>query len=114
MFEKLKPAHTKLLCSYVDVDVELVLVDNQDNVLIANNAPIVASVKSSQVRYTGTIELEDGTVFRTVRIKDLPDGADTNSYMVRDSDTEGTVKSRAMDEATLDELWKSTPAEGEV
>lgn len=114
MFEKLKPAHTKLLCSYVDVDVDLVIVDNQDNVLIANNAPIVASVKSSQVRYTGTIELEDGTVVRTVRIKDLPDGGDVNSYMVRDSDTEGTVKSRAMDEATLDELWDSTPAEGEV
>jgi hypothetical protein len=34
--------------------------------------------------------------------------------MVRDSDTEGTVKSRAMDEQTLDELWDSTPAEGEV
>lgn len=114
MFENLKPAHTKLLCSYVDVDVELVLVDNQDNVLIANNAPIVASVKSSQVRYTGTIELEDGTVVRTVRIKDLPDGGDVNSYMVRDSDTEGTVKSLSMDEQTLDELWDSTPAEGDV
>lgn len=114
MFEKLKPAHTKLLCSYVDVDVELVLVDNQDNVLIANNAPVVASVKSSQIKYTGTIELEDGTVVRTVRVKDLPDGGDVNSYMVRDSDTEGTVKSRAMDKQTLDELWDSTPAEREV
>ena len=114
MFEKLKPAHTKLLCSYVDVDIELVLVDDQNDVLrAANNVPLVASVRSSDIGYTGTIALEDGTTARTVRIKDLPDAGEDNGYMVRDSEEGGTTKTRGYTDEEIDDLWDSTPAEGD-
>lgn len=97
-------------------EVDTVLIDNGGNLMVTSQQKVVKVSLKGDARYQTTpihVDGVPGTV-DGIRIKDLPDGGDVNSYMVRDSDTEGTVKSRAMDEATLDELWDSTPAEGEV
>lgn len=98
------------------IEREVLLADNLGNIVITpNSVPVRVKLTGPSVPSIPVIETEwNGVPVDAVRIKDLPDGGDVNSYMVRDSDTEGTVKSRAMDEATLDELWDSTPAEGEV
>jgi hypothetical protein len=98
-----------------NIEREVLLADNLGNIVITpNSVPVRVKLAGPSVPSIPVIETEwNGVPVDAVRIKDLPDGGDVNSYMVRDSDTEGTVKSRAMDEATLDELWDSTPAEGE-
>ena len=98
-----------------NIEREVLLADNRGNIVITpQSVPVRVKLTGSAVPTIPVIETEwNGVPVDAVRIKDLPDGADTNGYMVRDSDTEGTVKSRAMDEAALDELWDSTPAEGE-
>ena len=99
-----------------NIEREVLLADNLGNIVITpQSVPVRVKLTGSAVPTIPVIETEwNGVPVDAVRIKDLPDGADTNGYMVRDSDTEGTVKSRAMDEAALDELWDSTPAEGDV
>lgn len=109
----------KLLIFVADdstISREVLLADNLGNIVVTpNSVPVRVKLTGPSVPSIPVIETEwNGVPVDAVRIKDLPDGGDVNSYMVRDSDTEGTVKSRAMDEATLDELWDSTPAEGEV
>lgn len=109
----------KLLVFVADdsnIEREVLLADNLGNIVITpQSVPVRVKLTGSAVPTIPVIETEwNGVPVDAVRIKDLPDGADTNGYMVRDSDTEGTVKSRAMDEQTLDELWDSTPAEVEV
>ena len=109
----------KLLIFVADdstIEREVLLADNLGNIVVTpNSVPVRVKLAGPSVPSIPVIETEwNGVPVDAVRIKDLPDGGDVNSYMVRDSDTEGTVKSRAMDEATLDELWDSTPAEGEV
>jgi len=109
----------KLLIFVADdstIERDVLLADNLGNIVITpNSVPVRVKLTGPSVPSIPVIETEwNGVPVDAVRIKDLPDGGDVNSYMVRDSDTEGTVKSRAMDEATLDELWDSTPAEGEV
>ena len=95
----------------------------RDVLLANNNGAIVVTPQSVPVRVVlrgpsvpsiPTITTEwNGVPVDAVRIKDLPAAGDTNGYFVRDSDTEGTTSTRAMDEQTLDDLWDSTPAEGE-
>lgn len=99
-----------------DIERDVLLADNLGNIVVSpQNVPVMVVLHGPSVTSIPTITTEwNGTPVDAVRIKDLPDAGVVNSYMVRDSDTEGTVKSRAMDEATLDELWDSTPAEGEV
>lgn len=99
-----------------NIEREVLLADNLGNIVITpQSVPVRVKLTGPTVPTIPVIETEwNGVPVDSVRIKDLPDGGDVNSYMVRDSDTEGTVKSRAMDEQTLDELWDSTPAEGEV
>jgi hypothetical protein len=99
-----------------NIEREVLLADNLGNIVITpNSVPVRVKLTGPSGPSIPVIETEwNGVPVDAVRIKDLPDGGDVNSYMVRDSDTEGTVKSRAMDEQTLDELWDSTPAEGEV
>lgn len=119
----------KLLGTYADNDNErkLIVVPASDRtisreVLLAdNNGAIVVTPQSVPVRVVlrgpsvpsiPTITTEwSGVPVDAVRIKDLPAAGDTNGYFVRDSDTEGTTSTRAMDEQTLDDLWNSTPAE---
>lgn len=112
------PAKRKLIlaAAYDDtIEREVLLADNLGDIVITpQSVPVRVKLTGPAVPTIPVIETEwNGVPVDAVRIKDLPDGADTNGYMVRDSDTEGTVKSRAMDEAALDELWDSTPAEGE-
>lgn len=112
-------AEGKLILLVADdsnIEREVLLADNLGNIVITpQSVPVRVKLTGPAVPTIPVIETEwNGVPVDAVRIKDLPDGADTNGYMVRDSDTEGTVKSRAMDEAALDELWDSTPAEGEV
>ena len=109
----------KLLTFVADdstIERDVLLADNIGNIVVTpNSIPVRVTLKGPSVPSIPTITTEwDGVKVDAVRVKDLPDGGDVNSYMVRDSDTEGTVKSRAMDEQTLDELWDSTPAEREV
>lgn len=119
----------KLLGTYADNDNErkLIVVPASDRtisreVLLAdNNGAIVVTPQSVPVRVVlrgpsvpsiPTITTEwNGVPVDAVRIKDLPASGDTNGYFVRDSDTEGTTSTRAMDEQTLDDLWNSTPPE---
>lgn len=109
----------KLLTFVADdstIEREVLLADNIGNIVVTpNSIPVRVTLKGPSVPSIPTITTEwNGVKVDAVRVKDLPDGGDVNSYMVRDSDTEGTVKSRAMDEQTLYELWDSTPAEREV
>ena len=109
----------KLLTFVADdstIERDVLLADNIGNIVVTpNSIPVRVTLKGPSVPSIPTITTEwNGVKVDAVRVKDLPDGGDVNSYMVRDSDTEGTVKSRAMDEKTLDELWDSTPAEMEV
>ena len=109
----------KLLTFVADdstIERDVLLADNIGNIVVTpNSIPVRVTLKGPSVPSIPTITTEwNGVKVDAVRVKDLPDGGDVNSYMVRDSDTEGTVKSRAMDEKTLDELWDSTPAEREV
>lgn len=109
----------KLLTFVADdstIERDVLLADNIGNIVVTpNSIPVRVTLKGPSVPSIPTITTEwNGVKVDAVRVKDLPDGGDVNSYMVRDSDTEGTVKSRAMDEKTLYELWDSTPAEREV
>lgn len=103
-----------LVADDYNIEREVLLADNLGNIVITpQSVPVRVKLTGPTVPTIPVIETEwNGVPVDAVRIKDLPDGADTNGYMVRDSDTEGTVKSRAMDVAALDELWDSTPAEG--
>lgn len=110
--------HKKLILAVandVNSEVDTVLIDNGGNLMVTSQQKVVKVALKGDARYQTTPIHVDGVpgTIEGIRVKDLPDGADTNGYMVRDSDTEGTVKSRAMDKAALDELWNSTPAEGE-
>lgn len=109
----------KLLTFVADdstIERDVLLADNIGNIVVTpNSIPVRVTLKGPSVTSIPTITTEwNGVKVDAVRVKDLPDGGDVNSYMLRDSDTEGTVKSRAMDEQTLYELWDSTPAEREV
>lgn len=111
--------HKKLILAVANdanSEVDIVLIDNGGHFILTSQQKVVKVSIKGDVRYQTTPVHMDGVpgTVDCIRIKDLPDGGDVNSYMVRDSDTEGTVKSRAMDESELDELWDSTPAEGEV
>ena len=111
--------HKKLILAIANdknSEVDTVLIDNGGHLIVTSQQKVVKVSLKGDARYqTMPIHVDGvpGTV-DGIRVKDLPDGGDVNSYMVRDSDTEGTVKSRAMDEQTLYELWDSTPAEREV
>ena len=97
------------------VEREVLLADNLGNIVVTpQSVPVRVKLQGSEVPNIPTIETEwQGVPVDAVRIKDLPDAGDLNSYMVRDSDSEGTVKTQAMNENTLDELWNTTPPEGE-
>lgn len=98
-----------------DIERDVLLADNLGNIVVSpQNVPVMVVLHGPSVTSIPTITTEwNGTPVDAVRIKDLPDAGEVNGYMVRDSESEGTVKSRAMDEQTLDDLWDSTPAEGE-
>ena len=109
----------KLLIFVADdstIEREVLLAENNGAIVIApNSVPVRVVLRGPSVPSIPTITTEwNGVPVDAVRIKDLPAAGDTNGYFVRDSDTEGTTSTRAMDEASLDELWNSTPAEGEV
>lgn len=112
LFDTVKPAHTKLLYAYKEVERELVVVDDSNNVVVVNdNTPIVASILSGHIVNPVPIELPSGENVLGIRVKDLPDAQNDEGYFVRDSEAGGTVKADAMDQATLDELWDTTDPE---
>lgn len=98
------------------IEREVLLADNNGAIVVTSQSvPVRVVLRGPSVPSIPTITTEwNGVPVDAVRIKDLPAAGDTNGDFVRDSDTEGTTSTRAMDEATLDELWDSTPAEGEV
>ena len=97
------------------IERDVLLADNNGAIVVTSQSvPVRVVLRGPSVPSIPTITTEwNGVHVDSVRIKDLPDAGDTNGYFVRDSDTEGTTSTRAMDEQTLDDLWDSTPAEGE-
>ena len=95
-----------------DSTVERTLVLANDGALpivTPNGVPVRAVVKGATVP---TIPVTiDGHQYDAVRIKDLPDAGNENGYMVRDSESGGTVKTDAIDAHGVDELWDSTEPE---
>lgn len=110
-------AQGRLLLAVADdstIEREVLLADNNGAIVITpQSVPVRVVLRGPSVPSIPTITTEwNGVPVDAVRIKDLPDAGDTNGYFVRDSDTEGTTSTRAMDEQALDELWDNTPAEG--
>lgn len=111
-------AQGRLLLAVADdstIERDVLLANNNGAIVVTpQSVPVRVVLRGPSVPSIPTITTEwNGVPADAVRIKDLPDAGDTNGYFVRDSDTEGTTSTRAMDEQTLDELWDSTPAEGE-
>lgn len=96
-----------------DSTVERTLVLADDNALpivTPQSVPVQAVVKGSTVP-TIPVTL-GGHQYDAVRIKDLPDaGAGENGFMVRDSESGGTVRADAIDAQGVDELWDATEPE---
>lgn len=76
------------------VEREVLLADNLGNIVVtAESVPVKVKLTGSSVPSIPLVETEwEGTTVDAVRIKDLPDASEYGSYMVRDSDTEGTTK----------------------
>ena len=92
------------------VERKLVLADDTARpVVTPQGVPVRAVVKGTTVP-TIPVSL-DGHQYDAVRIKDLPDAGTENGYMVRDSETFGTVKADAIDAQGVDELWDATEPE---
>lgn len=109
-------AQGRLILAVADdatIQREVLLADNNGAIVITpQSVPVRVVLQGPNVPSIPTITTEwNGVPVNAVRIKDLPAAGDTNGYFVRDSDTEGTTSTRAMDEQTLDNLWDSTPPE---
>ena len=109
-------AQGRILLAVADdstIEREVLLADDNGAIVVTpQSVPVRVVLRGPSVPSIPTITTEwNGVPVDAVRIKDLPAAGDTNGYFVRDSDTEGTTSTRAMDEQTLDDLWNSTPAE---
>lgn len=95
------------------IERDVLLADNIGNIVVTpQSVPVRVKLTGPSVPSIPVIETEwNGATVDAVRIKDLPDAGDWNSYFVRDSDVEGTVKTDAINDAKFDELWESTRAE---
>lgn len=76
------------------VEREVLLADNIGNIVVSSaGVPVKVKLTGSSAPSIQLVETEwEGTTVDAVRIKDLPDASEYGSYMVRDSDTEGTTK----------------------
>jgi hypothetical protein len=76
------------------VEREVLLADNLGNIVVSSaGVPVKVKLTGSSALSIPLVETEwEGTTVDAVRIKDLPDAGEYGSYMVRDSDTEGTTK----------------------
>lgn len=106
-------ADGKLMLAAADdsnIEREVLLADNLGNIVVSpQSVPVRVMLQGPSVPTIPVIETEwNGAPVDAVRIKDLPDAGDANGYFVRDSDSEGTVKTRAMTSGELDEIWDST------
>ena len=90
-------AEGKLMLMVADdstVEREVLLADNIGNIVVSSaGVPVKVKLTGSSAPSIQLVETEwKGTTVDAVRIKDLPDAGEYGSYMVRDSDTEGTTK----------------------
>ena len=109
-------ANGKLMLMVADdssIEREVLLADNLGNIVVSpQSVPVRVMLQGPSVPTIPVIETEwNGVPVDAVRIKDLPDAGDSNSYLVRDSDVEGTVKTDAYNDSEFERLWESTPAE---
>ena len=76
------------------VEREVLLADNIGNIVVSSaGVPVKVKLTGSSSPSIPLVDTEwEGTTVDAVRIKDLPDASEYGSYMVRDSDTEGTTK----------------------
>lgn len=106
-------ANGKLMLMVADdssIEREVLLADNLGNIVVSpQSVPVRVKLQGPSVPTIPMIETEwNGVPVDAVRIKDLPDAGYANGYFVRDSDSEGTVKTRAMTSGELDDIWDST------
>lgn len=74
-----------------NVERSMVLADNDNRVIISGQSvPVSVNVKGVEVP-TRTITTSRGDI-TTVRIKDLPNSENEDSYLVKDNETNGTTK----------------------
>lgn len=90
-------AEGRLFLSVADdstVEREVLLADNIGNIVVSSSGvPVKVKLTGSSAPSIPLVETKwEGTTVDAVRIKDLPDASEYGSYMVRDSDTEGTTK----------------------
>ena len=76
------------------VERDVLLADNIGNIVVSSaGVPVKVRLTGSSAPSIPLVETEwEGTTVDAVRIKDLPDASEYGSYMVRDSDTDGTTK----------------------
>lgn len=76
------------------VEREVLLADNIGSIVVSSACvPVKVKLTGSSAPSIPLVETEwEGTTVYAVRIKDLPDASEYGSYMVRDSDTDGTTK----------------------
>lgn len=89
---------------------ELLVVDNNLNPIVTpQGVPVRAVIVGATVP---RVEIDyNGVTVDAVRIKDLPDAGEDNAYMVRDSETGGTVRVPALTSEDIDTLWDNTEPE---
>ena len=108
-------AENRLMMMVADdstVSRSMVLVDNNNTPIVTpQGVPLRAVTKGVTVP---KVEVNmGGQYYDGVRVKDLPSAQNDEGFIVRDSESGGTVKADKIDSATIDELWDSTEPENE-
>ena len=91
--QSLEDGYTNWSCGR-QASAESTFADNLGNIVVSSaGVPVKVKLTGSSAPSIQLVETEwEGTTVDAVRIKDLPDAGEYGSYMVRDSDTEGTTK----------------------
>lgn len=95
------------------IERDVLLADNNGAIVVTSQSvPVRVVLRGPSVPSIPTITTEwNGVPVDAVRIKDLPDAGEDNAYMVRDSETGGTVRTSALTASDIDELWDNTEPE---
>ena len=110
--------HEKLLVVAADdanAERETVLVNEGNVLLTTSQESTVRVILKGDSRYQTTPIHVDGVpgTIDGIRVKDLPDAQNDEGFIVRDSETSGTVKAKKIDATTVDEIWDEIENENE-
>lgn len=109
-------AQGRLILAVADdstIERDVLLANNNGAIVVTpQSVPVRVVLRGTSVPSIPTITTEwNGVPVDAVRIKDLPDAGEDNAYMVRDSETGGTVRTSALTASDIDELWDNTEPE---